>query len=219
MLIGLEPNVPTSTIGDRLRSQPAESTIRVDYLLRDAGGNRVFSNVLQYVTALDPRSYTDDPNEVPRVKGRVNVNSAPAFVIDRLPWLQWVADREINNRHTDVGQAIVDYRNRNGAFNSIGDLMQVDELACMLGFTGQEPNGPDLTPDGELSDFEARDLVFARISNLVTVRGDIFSAYIVVRIGEGGPQRRVLAILDRSQVRSPDDQVRVIALQTVPDPR
>ena len=40
LLIGLEPNVPTSTIGDRLRSQPAESTIRVDYLLRDAGGNR-----------------------------------------------------------------------------------------------------------------------------------------------------------------------------------
>ena len=105
-------------------------------------------------------------------------------MIDRLPWLQWVADREINNRHTDVGQAIVDYRNRNGAFKSIGDLMQVDELACMLGFTGQEPNGPDLTPDGELSDFEARDLLFARISNLVTVRRDVFSAYILVRIGE-----------------------------------
>jgi hypothetical protein len=61
--------------------------------------------------------------------------------------------------------------------------------------------------------------LFSRISNLVTVRSDVFSAYILVRIGESGPQRRVLAILDRSSVKTADDRVRVIVLQTVPDPR
>jgi len=213
LLIGPEPNVPSSTIGDQLRSQPAEETVRLDIR------NTKFADIFQYVTAMSPGNF-GCPSTETRVKGRINVNTAPGFVINRLPWLQWAADREINKKkHIDIGQAIVDYRSKNGAFRSIGDLMQVAELACMQGLADQEPNGPDLTPDGEPNDLEARDLLFSRISNLVTVRSDVFSAYIVVRIGETGPQRRVLAILDRSQVKSPSDQVRVIALQTVPDPR
>jgi hypothetical protein len=78
----------------------------------------------------------------------------------------------------------------------------------------------DLTPgDGAISDFEERDVIFSRISNIVTVRSDVFSAYILVRIGADGPQKRVLAILDRSQVTSPGGKVRILALHTVPDPR
>jgi hypothetical protein len=40
-----------------------------------------------------------------------------------------------------------------------------------------------------------------------------------VRIGADGPQKRVLAILDRSLVTSPGGKVRILALHPVPDPR
>ncbi|MGD8787559.1 MAG: hypothetical protein PVJ60_09065, partial [Phycisphaerales bacterium] len=68
-------------------------------------------------------------------------------------------------------------------------------------------------------DFEERDVIFARISNLITVRSDVFTAYILVRIGVDGPQRRVMAIFDRSQVNSPGDRVKILALHPVPDTR
>ncbi|MHC4440914.1 MAG: hypothetical protein ACYS3S_26490, partial [Planctomycetota bacterium] len=79
---------------------------------------------------------------------------------------------------------------------------------------------PDLTPnDGAISDFEERDVIFSRISNIVTVRSDVFTAYILVRVGADGPQKRVLAILDRSQVTPSGGKVRILALHPVPDPR
>jgi hypothetical protein len=81
------------------------------------------------------------------------------------------------------------------------------------------PRGPDLTDDTARDDFEERDLIFTRISNLVTVRSDVFTAYILVRLGADGPQKRVIAILDRSLVASPSDNLRVLALHPVPDPR
>jgi hypothetical protein len=61
--------------------------------------------------------------------------------------------------------------------------------------------------------------LFHRISNLITVRSDVFSAYILVRIGINGAQRRVLAILDRSKVDSDKDKVKIIALYRVPESR
>jgi hypothetical protein len=72
---------------------------------------------------------------------------------------------------------------------------------------------------GVPNDFEERDVIFSRISNLATVRSDVFCAYILVRLGEDGPQRRYIAILDRSGVKSPTDKVRIRALQPVADPR
>ena len=93
------------------------------------------------------------------------------------------------------------------------------------------PGFPDLTtdvnnPPGDqvIDDFEERDVIFSRISNLVSVRSDVFTAYILVRIGVDGPQKRVIAILDRSgvnktNVRTPDGKVRIVALHYVPDPR
>jgi len=97
-----------------------------------------------------------------------------------------------------------------------------------MGYYAYDPNYatvdlnsyPDLTPsDGAISDFEERDVIFSRISNIVTVRSDVFTAYILVRIGVDGPQKRVLAVLDRSRVTSPGDKVRIFALYPVPDPR
>ena len=78
--------------------------------------------------------------------------------------------------------------------------------------------------DGIADDFEERDLIFSRISDLVTVRSDVFTAYILVRIGENGPQKRVIAILDRSKITPDgsggfDGKVEIRALHPVPDPR
>ena len=102
--------------------------------------------------------------------------------------------------------------------------MQVPEM----GFYANDPNYasvdldgyPDLTPrDGAAGDFEERDVIFSRISNIATVRSDVFTAYILVRLGVDGPQKRVLAVLDRSRVTSPGDKVKILALHPVPDPR
>jgi hypothetical protein len=92
---------------------------------------------------------------------------------------------------------------------------------------------PDLTTpltgrvDGAAHDFEERDLILARVSNLVSVRSDVFTAYILVRIGVDGPQKRVIAILDRSDVYpvpgvpggGASGRVKVRAVHPVPDPR
>ncbi|MCH8215356.1 MAG: hypothetical protein IH892_01155 [Planctomycetes bacterium] len=171
-------------------------------------------------------------NEI-RVKGRINVNTAPALVIDKLPWLNFETERlRKTGKAVNVAAAIAEYRERMDGFHSIGELMQIPAMKCLAdddsdnSFDDSTPPGPDLTPDQSRDDLEERDLLFHRISNLITVRSDVFSAYILVRIGADGPQRRVLAILDRSEVLPDDDDIRgykgevkVVALQQVPDPR
>jgi hypothetical protein len=175
--------------------------------------NPAFAGIFQYLTVIDPVVH-DQPTYETRIKGRINVNTAPWFVIARLPWMTPL-----------IARAIVAHRDTvAGGFESISGLMQLAEM----GRYAYEPpyastdldRFPDLTPaDGAVSDFEERDVIFSRISNLVTVRSDVFTAYILVRIGVDGPQKRVIAILDRSQVNSPNDRVRIIALHPVPDPR
>ncbi|MFC1782248.1 hypothetical protein ACFL02_01515 [Planctomycetota bacterium] len=78
---------------------------------------------------------------------------------------------------------------------------------------------PDFSGDLITDDFEERDLIFQRISNLVTVRSDVFTAYILVRIGRTGPQKRMIAIFDRSNCFLPTDTPKLVALHPVPDPR
>jgi hypothetical protein len=176
--------------------------------------NPAFQQIFNYLTVIDPADH-GQPLEEKRIKGRININTAPWFVIAQLPWMQ-----------SSIARAVVGYRDTAAkGFRSIGELMNVagmdyyktSQPGDLLGF-------PDLTPgvstgDGAPDDFEERDVIFARISNLVTVRSDVFTAYILVRIGPNGPQRRVLAILDRSQVLSPTDKIKIIAIQPVPDPR
>jgi hypothetical protein len=198
---------PCDMIGVRLAPEPPEERVRLD--LR----NPAFARIFQYLTVIDPADH-GHPREETRVKGRVNINTAPSFVIAQLPWME-----------LQIAQAIVTYRDAIArAFESTAALMQVPAM----GYYALDPayaavdldRLPDLTPsDGAVGDFEQRDVIFARISNIVTVRSDVFSAYILVRIGADGPQKRVLAILDRSQVTSPADKVRIVALQSVPDPR
>ena len=243
-----------------------EEEVRVD--LADIG----YDNLFQYLTVFDPTSdgiNNDGDNDISgneiidetalawtpefKVAGRLNINTAPWYVIAQLPW---VSNHTLNY---ELARAIVAYRdkldlsstggpNYSGAngretgtgitglreepgFRSIGELnfviggsddnyridyykLDLDDLAEF----------PDLTTldhplGGAPDDFEERDVIFARISNLVTVRSDVFTAYILVRIGTDGPQKRVMAILDRSNVYPGYGNVRVVALHPVPDPR
>jgi DNA uptake protein ComE-like DNA-binding protein len=198
---------PCDMVGMKLSSEPGEENVRIDLQ------NRAFSNIFQYLTVLDPTSLGHATTET-RIKGRININTAPSFVIEQLPWM-----------HAAIAQEIVAYRDTIAkGFKSTAELMQIPEM----GFYAYDPSYrlidldsfPDLTPnDGAVSDFEERDIIFSRISNLVTVRSDVFTAYILVRIGIDGPQRRVIAILDRSQVDSTADKMKIVALHPVPDPR
>jgi hypothetical protein len=191
-----------------------EAEVRVN--LTDIG----YDNLFQYLTVFDPGTYPwNDPNEV-RVKGRININTAPWFVIAQLPWMRYG-----DSTPFERAKAICDYRdNTLHGFENIGELMQVTEMRSLVSdgldnLNSDTPKGPDLTDDTARDDFEERDVIFARISNLVTVRSDVFTAYILVRIGSDGPQKRVMAIFDRSNVYSPTDKVRIVALHPVPDPR
>ena len=265
---GVEPN---STIGQQLgtKLRSEEYQVRLDL------ANPYHRNVFQYLTVFDPVSdYIDndddglgidlnsdgflditeiDIDEV-KIPGRININTAPWYVLAQLPWVSQrigqVTDRKL-------AQAIVAYRDktfvpggpdytiRPGAqgFGSIGELnfvtapdpnYSIGQYMFDSWDLGTEllshPGFPDLTTDGLglgdgiEGDFEERDVIFSRISNLVSVRSDVFTAYILVRIGADGPQKRVVAILDRSgvsktNVSSPDGKVRIVALHYVPDPR
>ena len=198
---------PCDMIGMRLATEPGEEDVRLDLW------NPAFANIFQYLTVIDPASHGWGAHET-RIKGRININTAPWFVIAQLPWMA-----------PAIAQEIVTYRDTIAkGFESTGELMQVP----LMGYYAYDPlyssvdldRFPDLTPsDGAVSDFEERDVIFSRISNLITVRSDVFTAYILIRIGIDGPQRRVIAILDRSQVNSPSDRVKIVASHPVPDPR
>jgi len=207
---------PNNMIGLKLAAQPNEGVVRFD--LRDDA----LTNIFQYVTVFDPGSdgidndldglvdANDTVTPEWKVPGRININTAPWFVMEQLPWIDRMITREI-----------VKHRDTYGPFSSIADLLQIRymDLYAVLD-RGDLVRFPDLTPgDGAADDFEERDVMFSRISNLVTVRSDVFTAYIVVRLGQSGPQKRIIAILDRSDVYDAADKVKIRAYQVVPDPR
>jgi hypothetical protein len=181
--------------------------------------NPVYARLFNYLTVLDPSQHGQLATET-RVMGRININTAPWFVLAQLPWLQHADSDDGFQRARDI----VEYRRTAGPYRSIGGLMAVSSLHGLAldnldNRHSDTPRGPDLTPDDARDDYEERDLLFTRISNLVTVRSDVFTAYILVRLGENGPQRRVIATLDRSRVNTPGGAVRLLAQQLVPDPR
>jgi hypothetical protein len=182
-----------------------------------------YQYLFNYLTVLDPADHNNPPVET-RVKGRININTAPWFVLAQLPWVS----SRVGFYDSTLAENIANYREINGAYKSIGELYRIPLPGIdyySLDNIDQE-GFPDITPvkefepgDGAIDDFEERDIIFTRISDLVTVRSDVFTAYILVRLGQNGPQKRVIAILDRSEVDSPNDKVKVLALYQVPDPR
>jgi hypothetical protein len=136
-----------------------------------------------------------------------------------------------NSRRTGMGSTNPNIREDPG-FANIAELVNVthdasvpaqyDELYDIrkhFNTAGDLATMPDLTPsDAAIDDLEERDVLFQRVSNLVTVRSDVFTAYIAVRVGEYGPMRRYIAIFDRSNVFRPTDTPKLVALHPVPDP-
>jgi len=256
--------IPNSSIGRQLMAyELLELSTAVDqeHNVRLDLQNPLHRNVFQYLTVFDPNSdnidndadgLTDEGDGSEwKVPGRININTAPWYVLAQLPWV---------SAHTpsyELARAIIAYRNKAAlaggpdytarpggpGFGSIGELNFV--LAALnnfnIGFYAFDaidlPGFPDLTTadddppyavpdvgDEVVDDFEERDVIFSRISNLVTVRSDVFTAYILVRIGVDGPQKRAIAILDRSGVNRmnvglPAGRVRIVSLHNVPDPR
>jgi hypothetical protein len=226
-----------------------EEEVRID--LSDPNYQRLFN----YLTVFDPSNdgidndgdgLTDEadpnrPQETPEFKipGRININTAPWYIIAQLPWVSQRTGRPndyslakaiaaYRDKADLTGEGGPDYRLRPGGpgFRCTGELNNVVlgpdpyriDYYALDG--ADQIQLPDLTgADGAADDFEERDLIFARISNLVTARSDVFTAYILVRIGTDGPQRRMIAILDRSNVYSSAGKVNVVALHPVPDPR
>ncbi len=259
---------PAGTVGQQLLFTPVNREYEIRLNLQDP----LYSNIFQYLTVFDPTKdpidndgdgvpneyesllpTLDNPLRTPELKvpGRININTAPWFVIAQLPWVSLELASAIVAYRDKLDIGIVDYTNR---FDEIRDFLagltyvvQPEHIREVPGFasigelnlvlagdsdyrvTGTEPDGtdlkgfPDLTPDVIVDDFEERDLIFSRISNLVTVRSDVFTAYILVRIGRDGPQKRVIAILDRSDVYPSASEsvgkVKLRSLHPVADPR
>jgi hypothetical protein len=215
---------------EKVKIGPSDIEADVFVNLRDPNYQKIF----KYLTVID---HPTDANEK-RVKGRININTAPWYVIAQLPW---VSLRQGGYDNNSLAKAIVayrdkttvggspDYKNRSDpcGFGSIGELCDVNlgsnsnyRIDYYSRGDGDQKVYPDLDPnDGAVDDFEERDLIFARISDLVTVRSDVFTAYILVRIGTDGPQKRYMAILDRTGVTGPGDKVSVEAFQNVPAAR
>ena len=224
------------------------------------------------------------------VAGRININTAPWFVIAQLPWVQdpglssttspdkenkvklaqaivayrdktawdvldyststWAAPDNVKTRKHGMGlqSTDMDIREEIG-FANITELINVthnlktgspgsitydehydirrygrdDNAGVPKNNNELVPHDPDPGPffdeDNAANDLKERDVIFQRISNLVTVRSDVFTAYIMVRVGELGPQKRVIAIFDRSNVYKSGDTPKLVALHPVPDPR
>ncbi|MCK5269167.1 MAG: hypothetical protein KAJ46_00225, partial [Sedimentisphaerales bacterium] len=235
-----------------------------------------------HLIALDPAKYFLGPDNDEKqaqwyeqqIAGRININTAPWFVIAQLPWVSDPAATTDLDK-SKLARAIVAYRDKttlipdvidyadelgdpDGRGEGMVDLTEVAPAATVreeLGFAniaellnvthdlagngaaayeawydirkyGRNGNNDNATgnppfysSDVADDDLLERDIIFQRISNLVTVRSDVFTAYIMVRVGELGPQKRVIAIFDRSNVYKSGDTPRLVALHPVPDPR
>jgi len=194
----------------------SEADVRLDWTVAPYG------NIARYFTVM-----TASPVAGKKVYGRVNINTAPYFVIAQLPWMQYshaMASTDPNRfaRARDVVARRDDPAVK--GFPSISDVLlapRMQDLAVPP--DGQlavgPPGSPDFSSDNVPDDFEERDVIFSRISNVATVRSDVFCAYILLRLGENGPQKRMMVILDRSDVTSAGGKVRIRAIQPVADPR
>ncbi|MGA2324242.1 MAG: hypothetical protein ABSG22_10385 [Sedimentisphaerales bacterium] len=249
----LNPNMTTPTIGsmnhpfnsggDMIQAHPANKMFtnvgEIGQLFRtDAYLTNEFSteaevrlnladlyvqNLFKYLTVMDPYDH-NQPAET-KIKGRINIDTAPWFVLAQLPWVTYHTQPNYN-----LAQSIVNYRDTiHGPFKNIGELMtdannSINSIGYYIGRGSAIPTTlltpTDMDGVGGVGDaFEERDVIFDRISNLITVRSDVFTAYILVRIGTDGPQKRVVAIFDRSGVTPTGGKVKIVAIQQVPDPR
>jgi hypothetical protein len=228
---GNDPNAITNWIGQALDEGDVRTDIesapelfgyigflnRHDPMTGDSTGplpgriniNTATKEVIRAAIPANPAWFPDDPN---------------AFV-DGTAWAKDWADK-LAEEITVTGQ--------DKAHQSLADLLKFDQS----GYGGIKRLLVDRTINvGDPSlddDFEERDWILSRLSNIFTVRSDTFTAYIALRIGpprvipntdptkrviDVDADRRYIAIFDRSEVDEPDELPRLVALHPVPDAR
>jgi hypothetical protein len=167
------------------------------------------ADILEYVSPMN----RPDKGSLP---GRININTAPLHVIAAALPPNLIRLKNDPNTAVDVAQMIIDKR----PYTNIGQLLDLDFFTRLaddddnIAFTngvGDDQNIKD--------DIEERDWFMTYLANKFTVRSDTFTAYILVRLGAEGPQRRMIGIFDRSQVWDKNDRPKLVALHPVPDPR
>jgi hypothetical protein len=173
-----------------------ESAIRLDI--------RTVPQVLDYVTFLNRPKLASLP-------GRINLNTAPLHVLAAAIPPQVVMTTTTDPVHAlALAQQIISNR----PYERVSDLLKI---AAFRKF--QTDMSVNVGDQQMLGDLEERDWIVSRLSNIFTVRSDTFTAWILVRLGEDGPERRMIAIFDRSQCWTPTDRPKLVALHPVADPR
>jgi len=190
---GATPKTITEQVADAVN----ESAIRPDLL------NDGHKKILDYICFLNRPQGS--------LPGRININTAAVHVIAAAIPPQLVVTVGGTENALTLAQKIVDNR----PYERISDLLKIDEFKKFADTTKPENVGDQLIR----GDFEERDWIVSRLANIFTVRSDTFTAYILVRLGADGPQRRMIAIFDRTNVWTKDDRPRLVALHPVPDPR
>jgi hypothetical protein len=193
---GVDPNCITSLIADAYTND-RESDVRFDYLS--------FPPLLKYLCTLNrPEG---------NLPGRININTAPVHVIAAAipPQLVMTSLTDPNDALAIAGQIVAKRH-----YENLGELLT--KVPAMSKYA-TDPGAPNVGDPGIRNDFEERDWIINRLSNIFTVRSDTFTAYILVRLGTDGPQRRMIAIFDRSNCWTATDKPKLVALHPVPDPR
>ncbi len=168
--------------------------------------------------------------------GRININTAPMHVIAAaIP--PKLADDNVGTpipvtfSALQMASAVVEYRQSNGPYERLSDLLNIwvdlnsngiqdlNENVFQRYYTNGLSQAVNTGQQSINDDIEERDWILSHLANKFTVRSDVFTAYILVRLGEDGSQRRMIAIFDRSNVSEPNDRPRLVALHPVPDPR
>ena len=219
LLVGNEkdPNgVMVKTVTEHVAgaSSPiGESKIRNDVKPRSPGFPRPAVSVIDYVC------FMSRPEG--NLPGRININTATKEVIRAAIPPNLPKDPD----YDQIAENIVAYRDYAApigpAFKRITELINVDGFDQFL-----SPTDPVGVGDPDIrDDLEEKHWLLSSLANIFTVRSDTFTAYILVRLGHDGPERRMIAIFDRSNVSMPTQpgqkpqKPRIVALHPVPDPR
>ena len=197
-LIGNDPNDPNTCVTCVVANAADEADIRYDYQANPA--------LFEYISLLN--------RDNGRIPGRININTATREVIA-------AAIPESDNGSgvwdpEDIADAIVTDRDST-PFAHLYDLYTAANTKDYFLAYYNDPN--DNVGQAGGIDFEERDWILSLVFNKFTVRSDVFTAYILVRLDVDGPEKRMIAIFDRSQVYEPSDKPKLIALHPVSDPR
>jgi hypothetical protein len=157
--------------------------------------------------------------DVGSLPGRININTAPVHVIAAaIPPV--LADpnaadplKIVTFSSLQLAQEIVNHR----PYQKLADLLT--SVPQMKQYSSGTQKAVNVGNQTIIDDIEERDWILSHLANKFTVRSDTFTAYILVRLGTDGPQRRMIAVFDRSQVWTNSDRPRLVALHPVPDPR